>query len=315
MRLRRESGADGPVASARRLAVLGAVALSSVGIVASPAAAAGPGTLTLVRTLDRTVTSWGPNTGTDEAFSTPAVSDVNHDGTPEIIVAGNDGVVTAWRTNGTRMWATNVGGPVDSSPSVVDINGDGNRDVLVGTMAGTVVYLNGPTGAIVHTFHDTPSEACAPGVYCKPRGFFATPVASDLDGDGKPEIIATSWDHQLYAWHRDGTPYFRKFVRDTIWSSPTVVDIDGDGHKEIIFGGDRTGSPDGGYLWMFKYNGALASGFPKILGGQTIWSSPSVADIDGDRKLDIVVGTGLNYPRPAGDEVYAFDSRGTLKPG
>ncbi|MCU1350969.1 MAG: repeat-containing protein [Acidimicrobiales bacterium] len=293
---------------------VGTLLLAGLGLAPAPAAAAPP-QMALVRTFDRVMTGWGPAGGTDETFSTPALADITGDGIPELVVAGNDGAVTAWYTDGRLKWKVQAGGPVLTSPVIADVGGDGKKDVVVGTMSGGVVWIDGPTGRIVRTFPAVQNEGCRAGGFCALHGFFATPSVADLNGDGQPEIIATSWDHQLYGWRRDGAPLFRVFVRDTIWSSATVVDVDGDGRKEIIFGGDRTGSPDGGYLWMFDNNGNVKPGFPKILAGQVIWSSPAVVDLDGDKKLDIVVGTGLNYPAPAGYKVYAFDSAGNNKGG
>lgn len=286
---------------------------------AAPAVAA-KGTLRLARTMDRTLRPYYPTSGTNEAFSTPAVGDVSGDRVPEIVVAGNDGTVVAYRSDGSTRWSSHVANAaILASPVLADVGGDGIRDVVVGAMDGSVVWLDGPTGRIVHRYLDTPSLACLPGVYCKPRGFFATPAVADLDGDGAPEIVAASWDHQLYAWHRSGSTYFRRFLVDTLWSSPVVADIDNNGSKEIVLGGDRypdATHPQGGYLWVLRNNGTDYPGYPKLLPGQTIWSSPALADLNGDHHLDITVGTGTNFPDPAGHVVYAFTAAtGRALPG
>jgi len=305
----------------RRLALC-ALALSCVGLPlalsTSPASAAGP--LRLVRTMDRTLSTYYPTLGTSESFSTPAVGDITGDGTPETVVAGNDGNVFAYRADGSVLWYQHVANAaIEASPALADVGGDGRSDVVIGAMDGSVVWLDGPSGIVAQRFWDTPSLACQPGVYCKPRGFFATPAVADLDGDGRPEVVAASWDHQLYAWRRDGSTLFRRFLEDTLWSSPVVADLDADGQKEIILGGDRYADathPSSGYLWVLRANGSNFPGYPKLLPGQTIWSSPAVADLNDDHRLDIVFGTGLNFADPAGHLVYAYTgSTGTALPG
>ena len=73
--------------------------------------------------------------------------------------------------------------------------------------------------------------------------------------------------------------------------------------------------PAGGLLWVLEHNGVPKRGFPKSLPGQTIWSSPAVVDLTGNGRLDIIVGTGLNWPNPAGRKLYAFDRNGNHLPG
>lgn len=299
------------------LLALGSFALPFAG--STPSASA-TGTLRLARVIDRKINTYHSTAGTNESFSTPAIVDISGDHVPEIIVAGMDGTVIAYRPDGSVRWSTHVANAaILASPVVADLGGHGVRDVVIGAMDGSVIWLNGPTGKIVRKFRDTPSLACQPGVYCKPRGFFGTPVVADLDGDGKPEIIAPSWDHQLYAWHRNGSKFFRRFLEDTLWSSPVVADIDNNGSKEIILGGDRYADAThraGGYLWVLRSNGTNYPGYPKLLPGQTIWSSPAVADLNGDHRLDITFGTGTNFVDPAGHLVYAYSAaKGTPLPG
>ncbi|MCK7515669.1 MAG: VCBS repeat-containing protein [Desulfobacterales bacterium] len=60
---------------------------------------------------------------------------------------------------------------------------------------------------------------------------------------------------------------------------------------------------DDGMLYAFSGNGSMLPGFPKETAGSII-SSPSIGDIDGDKKPEVVVGS-----RDGG--IYAWHSDGS----
>jgi len=305
----------------RRLAAATALALAAL---ASPAhtplapapAAAATASLTVLGSINHTLTSWSPGTGPRESFSSPAIGDTTGDSVPEIVVASMDGQVEAFRsTDRSRIWSRDLGTTaIQSSPTISELTGDGKPDVVVGTMDGRVVILNGANGAVVRTFRQGAPLHCPAGKDCRPDGFFATPAVADINGDGIKDIIAPSYDHTVYAWSKTGGLLWRSFLEDTLWSSPVIADIDRDGRPEIILGGDIWAGnplrkPAGGLTWILKRNGQTYPGYPKSTPGQTVWSSPAVADINGDGYKDVIVGTGANWPEPAGRSVNAFTAK------
>jgi hypothetical protein len=200
---------------------------------------------------------------THESFSTAAVGDVTGDHEPDIVAGGMDGHLRVWRLDGTMVIDHPFGGAMQASPLLADLTGDGVDDVVGASTAGTIAAIqpSNPIGGglanLLFIAHDVPRPD---GL----RGFFSTPAIGDLDKNGSPEIVASSWDHNLWAWHLNGAVVagFPVFLQDTSWSSPAVVDLDGDGGLEIVVGGDMDAFPGapypaGGLLWVFRANGWL----------------------------------------------------------
>lgn len=288
---------------------------------------------------------------TDCHFSSPVIADVDGDGYDEIVVATNRGHVLAVNHDGTVLWNRDVAPAfgmapgtqqIASSPAVADIDGDSLPEIVVGT--GTTRADVCTQGGMIVLEHD---GAVKPGwpvlaqdVYIEPNGcadtIFATPALADLDGDGDMEIIASSFDKRIYAWHHDGTPvqgfppasYLMSFrpdlgleawLADTIWSSPSVGLVDGDGSLDIITGSDEGlfegiddwscpyrppgGAPAdycGGTLYGLGARGQFLENFPRHI-HEVIDSTPALADVDGDGQVEIFVGTGTYYYRDSPD--------------
>lgn len=299
----------------RRVLVAGTVLLAAL----APPSPAGADTtaLEVLPSFDRPLVSVSNGDGPQTAFSSPAIGDIAGDGEPELVIGNLDGIVDARSLVGDRplVWQVDLGrAAVQTSPTLVDLDGDGKDDVVVGTMDGRVVWLDGPTGRVVRTFVQGAPQHCPVGTDCRPDGFFATPAVVDLDGDGSLDIVAPSYDHSVYAWSTSGTLLWRRYLEDTLWSTPVVTDIDGDGSKEVVLGGDiwagnPLGVPEGGLVWVLRDDGSTYPGYPRSVPGQTVWSSPAVVDLDADGQLDVVVGTGRNWPDPAGRRLDAFTAR------
>jgi hypothetical protein len=288
--------------------------ISTAGPTPSPAGAA---TTTLRQIADVQVQflTRATATGTRERYSSPALGDLNGDDKPELVVTAPNGTVTARRldTNQT-FWTRSLGATeIHASPLIDDVDGNGQADVVVATMDGRVLLLNGQNGGVIRTFRQGAPQNCPAGVDCRPDGFFATPAVGDVNGDGKKDIVAPSYDHSTYAWSVGGTLLWRAFLYDTLWSSPAIVDIDKNGRNEVVLGGDiyannPLGVAQGGLVWALNgSNGSRFSGYPKSIPGEVVWSSPAISDINGDGRLDAVVGTGTMFGNGAiNRRVWAF---------
>lgn len=305
-------------AAAGALLLVLSTLLGTAGPTPLPAAAATT-TLQVQRNVDVQFATRARANGTTERYSSPAVGDLNGDDKPELVVAAPDGSVTATRLDtGARLWRWAAGTPTEihATPVIDDVDGNGQVDVVIGTMRGAVVLINGQDGRAIRSFNQGAPQHCPAGVDCRPDGFFATPAIGDVNGDGKKDIVAASYDHSVYAWSVGGTLLWRSFLYDTLWSSPAIVDIDKNGRNEVVLGGDiyannPLGVPQGGLVWALNgSNGTRYSGYPKSIPGEVVWSSPAIADISGDGFPDAVVGTGTNFGDGAASRrVWAFSLR------
>jgi hypothetical protein len=283
--------------------------------------------------------SWTVQTGGWNRSSSPVIADINGDGVPEIVVGHEDGYLRVLDADGHALahWPQPAlirgSSPtaIDASPAVGDLDRDGHPEIVVGT--GSLWQPNQPGGLIV--FRADGSVRCrfitsdifdewppgsAPDGY--PEGVYSSPAIGDVNGDGYPDIVFGSWDHYIHAIDRNcheisGFPYF---VDDTVWSSPALYDVDHDGRMEIFVGNDQTiGGPDswqGGEMRALDWlNGGVRELWRRQV-GDVIQSSPAIGDINGDGRLELVVGAGDFYHSSDGHRVFVFDlATGANLPG
>ncbi|GAB4323854.1 MAG: hypothetical protein Kow00127_16530 [Bacteroidales bacterium] len=203
----------------------------------------------------------------------------------EILYCVNQ-MVYAFNIDGTVVegWPVTTQLYPDGAPALGDIDGDGVDEVVVSTrQAGT-----GNTGRLHAWELDGTSISGFPVVMT--GGATKTPVLADLDQDGDMEIIIEerAWpDGYVGVYQGDGSlfPGFPVALDYIPASSVAVGDITGDDIPEIVAESYYS-------VYAFDVSGNVLEGFPYSPGTDRVfsYSSPVLADLDGDGYREILVG-------------------------
>jgi M6 family metalloprotease-like protein len=216
-------------------------------------------------------------------FLSAFAADVDRNESLEVFVADTAGQISAWRSSGAGYRYAggafvNLNAALSADIALGDVSGDANLEVVAAAHDGKVrVYSS--AGALLATM--------ATG-----DRILAAPVLSDLDGDGKKEIIVGSTDMRLYAWRGDGglMPGFPAYIGTEIRATAAVTDTVRP--QIVLLSGD-------GRLFLFNPDGSVAGGFPVVLSNSPFYAKaqPLVGDFnrDGSREIAVIAGGEHDY--------------------
>lgn len=132
-----------------------------------------------------------------------------------------------------------------------------------------------------------------------PPSSIPAPTTVNIVGDARPEIVAPINDGYVYAIGSDGARLWRyDFAQGkakTFATEVVVADLNKDGVPELVFG-TYSLETNGGHLVVLANTGKLLfdvelPGQGKNGNGIGSPSAPTIADLDGDGQLEILVQT------------------------
>lgn len=227
-----------------------------------------------------------------------------------------------WPDPTTNKWMQWTASP----PNVIDLNGDGQNEVVAianverdegsgyVTKHFSVMVLEGGYGDGSRSARRLANWEELPGsgapqdrsglTWYPPEGIPA-PTTVDINGDGRPEIIAPMNDGFIYAFSANAQRLWRydyTHGRSLIYASEvTVADLNQDQEPELVF--TTYGLPDSyapgvpqGYLVILDARGQMLYDI-KLPNqgtngnGKGAPAAPTIGDLNGDGALEIIVQT------------------------
>lgn len=207
--------------------------------------------------------------------SSPLVYDADGDKSNEVYIGSRDGVYAFDGKSGVQEWMYPTGGEVSSSPTVGELDGDAGLEIAFGSEDGVLYVLNGDGGLSWHL-------VLGAGVIYSSLAI--TPDKKLVIGmtDGKLLIIENKKVKASYNTGASigGSPGFAMIGGKVVIVSGSSAEEDLHGvymknPNNKIFGLDTAGKA----LWELSTD------------GWSVFSSPALADVDRDGKVEAIVGS------------------------
>ncbi|MFW9923568.1 MAG: FG-GAP-like repeat-containing protein, partial [Candidatus Thorarchaeota archaeon] len=205
--------------------------------------------------------------------TSPAVGDLDNDGTVEIVFGANRNVNATFclNHNGLQEWNYTVpSGGSNSAPIIADLDSDGMLEVLCGSD-----YDN----ALICLNHNGELE------WNRTTGFWRmSPAVADLNNDGFLEILFDDNLNKIFCLNATGQElwnYTKYGVAES--NSIAIADLNSDADLEIITIGGC------GLYVLSSYGIEMFYYLTDFLNGWIFDTTPLIADLDGDGIVEIIV--------------------------
>ena len=233
-----------------------------------------------------------------------AVADVNGDGKQDLVAANYTSAtvgVLLGNSDGTFHPAVTYGsgGVIPLSVAVADVNGDGKPDLLVANFWASFQNPNPAVGVLLGNGDGTFQSAVAYATGGTGGSNSGGSVAvADVNGDGRLDLLAANEGNAtvgVLLGNGDGTfqPAVTYGSGGSGANSVAVGDVNGDGKLDLIVATSFPSATVG--VLMGNGDGSFQPAATYGSGGLNRASSVVVADVNGDAKPDLVVGTCNNF--------------------
>jgi hypothetical protein len=251
----------------------------------------------------------------------PVAADVNGDGIPDLLFPLGPEVALG-NGNGTFKPAINyaTSSDYDATCAFHDMDGDGHLDAVCGYDESTTGDITGASDLIVlhgnpdGSFNTTPIAHKIFGDHNTEYdgfGTFQTPIAvADLNGDGIPDIMATSGDGLAVLLGGPSLAFSTPlhYAQAVVGYGGGIIgpyqsliyDVNGDGIPDAVNAG-----PNGIYISYGKPDGSFGSAFaPEVT---EVIGYPTIADFNGDGIPDVAAtgDTAIKLSLGKGDGTFA----------
>ncbi len=235
----------------------------------------------------------------------PAVADLDGDGSLEILAANDQNKIFIWSANGTLRsgWPKSLAW-FGTNIAVDDLTGDGQKEIIISTFGSVRVFDTNGTMLPGWPFFTNKSNS--------------PPAIGDVDGDGQKEIVVatTTGPTNLYIIKANGVvmPNWPRAINPQLASNflsssyPVLGDLDGDGAMECVIGSAN------GFVYAFRANGSNVPGWPQATKAVAV-NSPAIGDIDGDGLPEVVAGNDrIIENNSSANYLFAWHADGTILP-
>ena len=201
-----------------------------------------------------------------QVISSPAIADMDMDGSPEILFGEYNGRFHILESDGSDICWLDTGNQIWGSPAVADIDNDGILEVMITSKNQHMYILDGNCNVELN--------------FNAEQFLMGTPTLGNLDNDEELEIVFGGYSNpgKLFALNHDGSPVenFPVVLDEKIQRGVALADFNGNGKMDIVLGTDDE------HIYLIYDNGQVADGFP-FTAENDFRSAPVVVEVMGEK--------------------------------